>query len=135
MSIFNNPTPPTEKSFGLTFAVIFLILGFYSAFKLENLGITIAFLVVATLFLIAALRTPKILQPLNKAWFSFGLLLGRVVSPLVLGAIFFLLITPLAVSLRFFGRDELRIRKRKVDSYWIQREPVGTDADSFKNQF
>lgn len=94
-----------------------------------------AFFIAAALFLVAALVRPSLLAPLNKAWFELGLLLGKIVSPIVLGAIFFLLITPVAICSRFFGRDQLRLKKQKVNSYWVQREPIGPDAESFKNQF
>ena len=85
--------------------------------------------------LIAALAAPAVLAPLNKAWFYLGLLIGRVVSPIVVGALFFLLITPTALVMRLFGRDQLRLKRRNVDSYWIDREPPGPALDSFKHQF
>ena len=75
-----------------------------------------------------------LLHPLNKLWMRFGLLLGMIVSPIVLGAIFFLLFTPIAVLMRLFGRDELRLRFKKQSSHWIKREKE-TQSQSFKNQF
>ena len=81
------------------------------------------------------LAAPRLLAPFNLAWFKLGLLMGKVVSPIVLGIIFFVLLTPVAVIGRLFGRDELRLKRKAVQSYWIERVPPGPDGDSFKNQF
>lgn len=78
---------------------------------------------------------PRLLQPLNRAWQVIGWRMGQVVSPLVLGLIFFLLITPMAVVMRIMGRDVLRLKKRAQASYWLERTPAGPQPDSFKNQF
>ncbi|MCF8196959.1 MAG: hypothetical protein K9J38_13245 [Polynucleobacter sp.] len=85
---------------------------------------------------IVSILAPGVLAKPNKAWFIFGEVLGKFVSPLVLGAIFFLLIAPIGLITRIFGRDELRIYRRSEISYWIDRNiPVKTDLDSFKNQY
>ena len=78
---------------------------------------------------------PKVLRPLNRVWYELGVLLGKVISPIVLGVMFFVLITPIAVITRIFGRDELKIKKLFVQSYWVDRLPPGPPSDSFKNQF
>jgi hypothetical protein len=79
---------------------------------------------------------PRLLAPLNKAWFQIGELMGKLVSPIVLGVIFFLIITPVGLLGRLFGRDELRLkRRRQAASYWVERQPPGPTGDSFKNQF
>ncbi len=78
---------------------------------------------------------PQKLALLNKLWFQFGLLLGRIVSPLVLGVIFFGILTPVSLFTRLFGRDELRLKRSAGNSYWILRAPPGPAKDSFKNQF
>ena len=78
---------------------------------------------------------PGILLPLNKAWYRLGLLMGKVVSPIVLGILFFIVITPVAIVTRLFGRDVLLLRKRDVNSYWIERNPPGPQPESFKEQF
>jgi hypothetical protein len=75
------------------------------------------------------------LTPLNWLWYELGMLLGKIVNPIVLGFIFFVLITPVSIVTRLFGRDELRIKKRHVESYWIDRSPPGPPLDSFKNQY
>lgn len=74
-------------------------------------------------------------MPINRAWYQLGVLLGRIVNPVVLGLLFFLLITPVAILGRMFGRDPLRLKRRNIESYWIERSPVGPSPDSFKNQY
>jgi hypothetical protein len=87
-------------------------------------------------FLVCALFFPTVLSPLNKAWFRLGLLLGKIASPIVLGAIFFLMITPVALLMRLGGRDVLGLRRKKsVSSYWIDRTASEPNSSSFKNQF
>ena len=76
-----------------------------------------------------------ILFPLNKLWMRFGLLLGKIISPIVLGIIFFALFTPVSLAMRLFGRDELRLCFKQKNSYWIPRESDPTETDAFKNQF
>jgi len=76
-----------------------------------------------------------LLTPLNKAWMKLGDLLGKVISPIVLGIIFFVLLAPVALVTRLLGRDELRLKMSNSSSYWIDRTPPGPAGDSFKNQF
>jgi hypothetical protein len=73
--------------------------------------------------------------PLNKLWFGLGILLGKIISPIVLGIMFFILITPVALATRAFGRDELKLKKRNLNTYWVSRNPAGPAKDSFKNQY
>lgn len=81
-----------------------------------------------------AYTSPRSLAPLNRAWFHLGELMGKIVSPVVLGIIFFGLLTPISLLTRLLGRDELRLKRRAVNSYWIDRAS-GPTGDSFKNQF
>src|SRR5436305_1539758 len=74
-------------------------------------------------------------SPLNKAWFHLGEWLENSVSPIVLGLIFFGLLTPISILTRLFGRDELRLKRRAVNSYWVDRTPPRPTAQSFRNQF
>jgi hypothetical protein len=125
---------PSERSFGLLFAVVFAALGVYRVFWGAGdfvYGWFAASVVVGFL----ALFLPRLLAPFNTLWLLLGELLGRVVSPLVLGVIFFGLLTPIAVITRLFGRDELRLRRHSVSSYWVDRTPPGPVAESFNNQF
>ena len=98
--------------------------------------LALALVGVALAFVLVGFVAPKILRPLNWLWFQLGQLLGKIVSPIVLGAIFFLLLTPVSLVTRLFGRDELRIkRKASQTSYWLDRAPPGPAPESFKNQF
>ncbi len=125
---------PTNKKFGFFFTCVFALSAVYFHFKL-NTYLSIIFLLSSALFLVLSIIAPSSLNSLNKAWYLLGLLLGRIVSPIILGIIFFLLITPTAIVMRLAGRDELRIKKRLSKSYWITRVPPGPDPESFKNQF
>jgi hypothetical protein len=130
---FNNIEIPSNKKFGFFFSSIFLIISSYFAYK-DNTVIAYMFAILAILFLAITLIRADILLPLNKLWMRFGLLLGMIVSPIVLGIIFFGLFTPIAIIMRLIGRDELRIKINKKDSHWIKRDPV-RHKNSFKYQF
>ncbi len=126
---------PSERTFGLVFVGVFLLATGYCWYRqYSNSWITV-FLVLASIFLLCVLIAPKLLRPLNKAWYQLGLLLGRFVSPIVLGILFFIIITPVAIVIRLAGRDILRLRKQRVDSYWVERKPPGPEPESFKEQF
>lgn len=129
---------PSNRSFGLTFAAVFGILTGLALWRGWFDGVIWKyFLVASLLFLIISLVVPDILRPLNKVWMLFGALLHKVVSPIMLGLIYFVVITPIALFFKIKGRDELR---RKYDpaarTYWITREPPGPDGpSSFPRQF
>lgn len=124
----------SDRSFGIVFAVVFAVIGllplaFGGAARLWALMIGAAFLVVALL-------APTILAPMNRVWLRFGLLLHRIVSPLVLGIMFFLVITPMGLVMRAFGKDLLRLKfDQSLASYWIERSPPGPAPESMKDQF
>ena len=127
-------TRSNDKSFGLVFAVLFCVFGSYLLwidFKIA----AIIILSFAILFVALAYIAPQLLAPLNRRWSKLGALLGKIVSPIVLGVIFFVLITPISIIMRLFGRDELKMKKRSLDSYWVDRSPPGPSSDSFKNQY
>lgn len=129
------PQLPSERKFGFLFAVIFLFLAGWARYKGWS-GLTQNVLLsLSGVFFALTLMMPTLLRPLNRAWFALGLLMGKIVSPIVLGVMFFLLITPLALVLRLFGRDELRLKKRQVQSYWVDRTVEQSSAATFKNQF
>jgi hypothetical protein len=125
---------PSNKKFGLFFSAIFVLIAVYVYLKFR-VEFAVFALTISTLFAIAAFLTPQILSPLNRLWFCLGLLLGKIVSPIVLALIFFVLITPVSLVTRLFGRDELKIKKRTVESYWVDRLPPGPPSESFKNQY
>jgi hypothetical protein len=126
---------PSNRSFGLLFTLVFLIVAAYTWSKDYSAQWVQIWLIVSGIFLALALLFPAVLIPLNKLWFAFGLLLGKVVSPVVLGILFFIIITPVAIGMRLFGRDALLMKKRTVSSYWIDRNPPGPQPESFKDQF
>lgn len=124
----------SDRFFGLLFVVVFLLIALWPLLKGRPvypvpLGIALAFLAVA-------LIVPRWLAPLNRLWMKFGELLHRIVSPLILGIMFFGVITPVGLLMRLAGKDLLRTKfDRDADSYWIRREPPGPDKSSLKRQF
>jgi hypothetical protein len=129
---------PSDRSFGLTFAGVFGVLTGLALWR-GWLGGRIwgYYLAAALVFLVISLAFPGVLRPLNKVWAMFGALLHKIVNPIMLGMIYFLVITPVALFFKAKGRDELR---RKYDpaakTYWVFREPPGPDGpSSFPRQF
>ena len=120
----------SNKSFGIVFFVVFLLIAIYPL--INNGELRIWSLVVAIIFFILGLINSKVLTPLNKLWFKFGLLLGKVVSPLIMGIIFFLVVTPTAFIMRIIGKDLLNLRFNNKKSYWIEK--TGPKS-KMKNQF
>ena len=133
----HDQTLPSERSFGLLFSAVFALLAGYGwFFKGWPLAVVLLLVAVALAFVLLGFVAPKVLRPLNWLWFQLGQLLGKIVSPIVLGAIFFLMLTPISLVTRLFGRDELRLkRKASQTSYWLDRAPPGPEPESFKNQF
>ena len=124
---------PSNKKFGFFCTFVFAILAFYFLF-IDSILWAQAFAILAVLFLLITVIIPQVLLPLNKLWMRLGLLLGMIVSPIVLGIIFFGLVTPYGVVMGMFGRDELRLKFTKKSSHWISRSE-SIKSDSFKNQF
>jgi hypothetical protein len=128
-------TLPAERTFGFVFTGIFLIVAGYLWYSDSKTSTIQIFLVLAAVFFAFSIFMPVVLRPLNKAWYKLGLLMGRVVSPIVLGILFFILISPIAIVMRLAGRDPLKLRKQDVQSHWIDRAPPGPESTSFKDQF
>lgn len=126
---------PSNRNFGFLFAGVFALLSAYAAYQGTEPYRVYGWLIAGMVVGLVAVIAPTALTPFNNAWMKLGELMGKVVSPLVLGVIFFVLITPIALLTRLFGRDELRLKKTNVSSYWIDRVPPGPAGDSFKNQF
>ena len=126
---------PSNRNFGFLFAGVFALLSAYAGYHGANVTTVYGWLIAGVVVGLVAIIAPGALTPFNKAWMKLGDLMGKVVSPLVLGIIFFVLITPVALITRLFGRDELRLKKTDASSYWIDRAPPGPASDSFKNQF
>jgi hypothetical protein len=90
----------------------------------------------AVLMIVLALAVPGVLAPFNRLWYRFGMLLSRITQPIVLGLLYFVAVTPLAIIMRSTGKDPLRLRLREnVDSYWIERDPPGPSGSSMIRQF
>ena len=102
---------PTNRNFGIVFTIVFLIISFWPLLK--NGDIRYWSLIISLIFFVLALINSKILTPLNKAWMKFGLILGKIVSPLVMGLIFFFVVTPTGIIMRLLGKDLLNLKKKK----------------------
>ena len=124
----------SERTFGLVFAAFFTLISLTPL--LHHGHVRIWTLVVAAVFLVVALAVPKILQPLNHLWFLVGKLLHRIVNPLIMGLLFFIVITPAAFLLRLAGKDLLSLKRDpQAGSYWVHRTPPGPEPQSLKNMF
>jgi hypothetical protein len=136
MSIFSSsPKLPSERRFGLTFTIALAGLALYEVIRHRSRVAVIVCAVASVVFALFTLFAPRALAPLNRLWLYFGELLGKIVSPIVLGVIFFGILTPLSALLRLLGRDELQLKRSAAKSYWIDHAPTASIADSFKNQF
>ncbi len=123
----------SNRSFGITFFVVLSILGLVPL--LSSGEPRIGFIAVGSLFLIAGIFYPKVLERPNQWWAKFGLLLNRLVAPLVLGFLFYIVLTPMGLAMRLLGKDLLSLRfDHEAASYWIKRDD-GPAPDTMKNQF
>ena len=120
----------SNKSFGIVFFIVFLLVALYPL--INNGDLRIWSFIIAIIFLILGLINSKVLTPLNKFWFKLGLLLGKVISPLIMGIIFFLVVTPTALIMRIIGKDLLNLKFNNKKSYWIEK--TGPKS-KMKNQF
>jgi|TARA_B100001540_G_scaffold293873_1_gene293345 hypothetical protein len=120
----------SNKSFGIVFFIVFLIIAFYPLFYEGSLRIWS--LIISITFLILGLTNSKVLTPLNNIWISFGIILGKVISPLIMGIIFFFVVTPIGVFMRIIGKDLLNLKFTKQKSYWIENNQP---KSKMKNQF
>ena len=130
---FSNIKLPSNKKFGYFFSAIFFIATGYFLYK-EYQTIGYIFAIISVLFITTTLIKADLLRPLNKLWMHFGLLLGKIISPIILGIIFFGLFTPYGIVMRLLGRDELSLRIQKNKSNWILRSK-STEQINFKQQF
>ena len=121
---------PSNRSFGIVFFVVFLIIALWPLLKGESLRFWS--IVVSLIFLILGLINSKILTPLNKLWMKFGFLLGNIVSPIVMGIIFFGVVTPTGLLMKLFGKDILELQKNKKNTYWKKKDNLN---NNMKNQF
>jgi hypothetical protein len=125
---------PSERSFGLTFAVVFALITALMLWRDSRWWP--ASLAIALTFLAVVLLAPAWLRPLNRLWLKVGLALHAVVNPLVMGGLFYLVITPFGLAARLLGKDFLHLRfEPQAPTYWIDRRPPGPDPTSMRNQF
>ena len=120
----------SNRSFGIVFFIVFLVIALYPLAHSEEIKVWSA--IISLIFLVLGLFNSKILNPLNKLWFKFGIFLGKIISPLVMGIIFFLVVTPIGLLMRLLNKDLLNLKFKNSSSYWIEKtEPKST----MKNQF
>ena len=121
----------SNKSFGLLFFVVFLILGLWPLKNGENLNFY--FITTSIIFLLLGLTNSKLLSPLNKSWIKLGEILGIIIAPIVMALVFFVILTPVSIIVRLFGKDLLGLKFLKErDTYWIKRKKI---LGSMKKQF
>jgi len=121
---------PSNRNFGLVFFIIFFIISLWPILNQNEFRYWAFF--ISLIFLILAILNSKILTPLNKIWFYFGIALGKLVSPIVMGFIFFLVVTPIGIIMRLLGKDILNLKKKSKGSYWINKVKNKTNM---KKQF
>ena len=126
----NNIKISSNKSFGIVFFIVFLIIFIYPL--VDGNMLRIWPLVISIIFLILGLINSNILTPLNKIWFRLGILLGSFVSPIVMGLVFFLVVTPISLLMKLFGKDVLNLKRNNSKSYWIEKSgPKSRMKDQF----
>ena len=108
----NNIKIGSNRSFGIVFFVVFILIGFYPLLNDGNLNIIS--ILIGIIFLILGILNSRFLTPLNKIWFKFGIFLGQIISPIVMGIIFFLVVTPIAFIMRVLGKDVLKLKKIQI---------------------
>ena len=120
----------SNKSFGIVFAIVFFLIALWPIIKSDD--IRIWSLIVSIIFLILGIMNSSILTPLNKIWFRFGIFLGNLIAPVVMGIIFFFVVTPIGLIMRLLGRDLIKLKKNNENSYWIEKKDT---ESSMKKQF
>ena len=120
----------SNRSFGIVFFVVFLIVGLYPLTNGNDLRLWS--IIISLIFLILGILNSKILSPLNKIWFKFGLFLGKIVSPIIMGIIYFLVVTPIGLFMRLIQKDLLSLKFNNKKTYWIEKSGP---KSKMKNQF
>ena len=120
----------SNRSFGIVFSTVFLLISIYPIFKDEN--IRIWSLIISIIFLVLGFFNSKYLTPLNRVWFKFGLMLGKIISPIVMGFVFFTVVTPISFIMKILGKDLLNLKYNNNKTYWIEKNDP---KSKMKNQF
>jgi hypothetical protein len=120
----------SNRSFGIVFFIVFLLIALYPLIYSGEIRVWSA--IISLILLALGVLNSKILTPLNKLWFKFGIFLSKIISPLIMGIIFFLVVTPIGIIMRIFGKDVLNLKYNKNQSYWIEKKGP---KSKMKNQF
>ena len=120
----------SNKNFGIVFFVVFLIIAIYPLIKGHEMRLWS--ILLSIIFLVLGLLNSKLLSPLNKFWFKFGIFLGNIISPIIMGIIFYLVVTPIGLTMRLLGKDILKLKFHNDNSYWIKKSGP---KSKMKNQF
>ena len=120
----------SNKSFGIVFAVVFSFIALWPLLKGNE--IRLWSLIISIIFLTLGLLNSKILTPLNKLWFKLGILLGNFIAPIIMGIIFFFVVTPTGIIMKLLRKDLIKLKKNNDESYWIEKKDI---KSSMKNQF
>ena len=120
----------SNRSFGIVFSIVFLIIALYQL--LNDDSVKIWLIILSLIFFILGLLNSNILSPLNRIWFKFGIILGGIVSPIVMGIVFFLVVTPISFIMKILRKDLLNLKMNKEPTYWIEKDKI---KSSMKNQF
>jgi len=120
----------SNKSFGIVFFIVFLIIALYPMLKGQDLRLWS--LIISLIFLILGIINSTVLTPLNKIWFKFGILLGNIISPIVMAIVFFVVVTPTGIIMKILRKDLIGLKKNNKNTYWIEKKAKMT---SMKNQF
>ena len=121
---------PTNRNFGIVFSIVFLIIALWPLLKQNDLRLWSLY--ISGIFFILGLLNSKLLLPLNKIWFKFGILLGSIIAPIIMGIVFFLVVTPTGLIMKLFRKDLLNLKKNKKETYWLDKD---NSNSSLKNQF
>ena len=120
----------SNRSFGIVFFIVFLLIALYPLTYSQDIRIWSG--IISIIFLVLGLFNSKILTPLNKLWFKFGIFLGKIISPIIMGIIFFLVVTPIGLLMRLLGKDLINLKYNNNKSYWIEKKGP---KSKMKNQF
>ena len=134
MIVYSDDTLPTDRKFGVFFGVLFFLASFVFLI-MSQISMATLLGVVSLVLLILSAYKPSILHPMNRAWMIFGLALGRIVNPIVMGLIFYVIFVPTALLLKIVGRDELRLKVKSRETYWKLRPADHERQDPFRQQF
>ena len=120
----------SNKSFGIVFFIVFFLFGIWPALKGND--IRYWSISLSLIFLILGILNSKFLSPLNRLWFKFGIILGNFIAPIIMGLVFFLVVTPIGLIMKLLGKDLINLKKNNDKTYWIEKKEIKT---SMKNQF